>query len=175
MKGSITLGLACIALSACGGDVGNGRQQTAPAPPPATQPAAPPTEPAPNAGQSDLPPPAWIETAEGSFWLGFGGFCWEGLCADFEPPACGDESTPEIEVGSGETVRVHLGFTPRTLGLRLWPAGSSLASDPRRLVLEPSTEATWSAGDSDAVGSVDATAAEGSVGYVACFRSPDPK
>lgn len=72
---------------------------------------------APTAGRHG-PPPAWIETKAGSRWLGFSSYCWpnpnqrSGVCADAVAPECNGKGIPNIDVQSGETVRVHLGYKP---------------------------------------------------------------
>jgi len=91
--------------------------------PPATP--APPS-PAPRAGAPDGPPPAWIETDHGSFWLkSVAGGCW----TDHVPgsprtaTACATPSRaplsphqlaqlPRIVLRRGEIVHVHLDFAP---------------------------------------------------------------
>lgn len=73
--------------------------------------------PAPSAGRNG-PPAAWIETKAGNRWLAYSSFCWPdpnqraGICADAIAPECNGKGIPNIEVESGETVRVHLGYTP---------------------------------------------------------------
>jgi hypothetical protein len=60
------------------------------------------------------PPPAWVETARGVYWLGYSTFCWPRAgCADAIAPSCDDERhVPRIPVRKGELVRFHLGFAP---------------------------------------------------------------
>ena len=69
--------------------------------------------PAPTAGNLRTPPPAWVETARGSRWLGYSSFCWASGCADYTRPRCGDGHTPTLRLRSGERVIFHLGFAPR--------------------------------------------------------------
>lgn len=67
------------------------------------------------------PPRAWIETKAGSRWLGFSTYCWPrhttkgeiGACADAIAPSCDQPQVPKVPVEQGETVRAHLGFTPK--------------------------------------------------------------
>ena len=103
--------------------------------------AQPPEGARPRFGSSEqAPPPAWVETARGSFWLGYSSFCWDGTCADFVAPDCGDAPhVPEIEVRSGELIRFHLGFTPRTVSVATF--GGETAQDP----LPPERDPVWRA------------------------------
>jgi hypothetical protein len=69
------------------------------------------------------PPPAWVETERGSFWLAYSTFCWDpGGCGDYLAPRCEDErSAPPITVRPDEEVRFHLGFAPAEVVLRHFP------------------------------------------------------
>ena len=71
--------------------------------------------PAPARGSAG-PPPAWIETKGGTYWLGFSSWCWTkghtGVCADMITPECGMKGVPEVPVNRGEQVQAHLGYTP---------------------------------------------------------------
>jgi hypothetical protein len=82
------------------------------------RPAAPPPT-SPNPGG---PPPAWIETQSTSTWLAYGSYCWTGVgkatCVDMIPPQIRPD-LPVFTVKRGGTVRVHLGFTPSTVGVSL--------------------------------------------------------
>ena len=68
------------------------------------------------AGSSAGPPPAWIETKGGTYWLGFSSWCWTkghtGVCADMIAPKCGMKGVPKVSVDRGEKVQAHLGYTP---------------------------------------------------------------
>lgn len=61
------------------------------------------------------PPPAWIETERGAFWLAYSSFCWStrtgGICADYIDPHM-RKDLPVLRVRRGETVRVHLEVVP---------------------------------------------------------------
>lgn len=124
--------LVLAALAGCGSEEPSvTRTQRAPAgPPSATRPELPtPTG----------PPPAWLETERGSFWLGYSTFCWGGTCADYIAPSCDDERhVPRIVVREGEGVTAHLGFEPREVTLTLFPA-----NDQKRL--EVSRNPSWQA------------------------------
>ncbi len=87
------------------------------------------------------PPPAWIETDAGVYWLGYSSYCWSvpkgsgtvGLCADFVAPACGGRGVPDIPVHRGELVRAHLGFVPTEASLSYEP-GSGVALPAKRVL-----------------------------------------
>jgi hypothetical protein len=69
--------------------------------------------PAPRSGRNS-PPPAWIETEAGTYWLGLSSYCWRngkhGVCADAAAPKCGLKGIPDVSVSEGETIRAHLGY-----------------------------------------------------------------
>jgi hypothetical protein len=112
VRAAAAIALACVALTACGGDDGNGE-------------AAPPSGPRPSGPGANGPPPAWLETEGGSFWLGYSTFCWGGTCADYVAPSCDSEHVPKIAVRRGERVTAHLGFEPREVSLTFFPGGES--------------------------------------------------
>lgn len=116
MRGGIAVGLVCVALAGCGGEDDGGV-------------AAPPSGPRPSSPAGG-PPPAWLETERGSFWLGQSTFCWDGTCADYVAPSCDSEHVPKIAVRRGELVRAHLGFEPREVSLTYFPGGASGGTDP---------------------------------------------
>jgi hypothetical protein len=78
------------------------------------RPAAPPPKP-PNAG---APPPAWIETQAKSAWLAYGSYCWKTACVDMLPPQSRPD-LPVLAVTRGRTVRIHLGFKAKSVGVSL--------------------------------------------------------
>jgi hypothetical protein len=96
--------------------------------------AKPPRAAPPSVGSSG-PPPAWVETARGSFWLAFSTFCWGGRCADYRAPSCGERYVPKIRVRRGELVRFHLGFDPREVSVTTF--GGSGASKRLAAVRNP--------------------------------------
>ena len=97
---SLVVGLMTVSLSACGGNAGF--------PPLTGPPGKPPSAP----GVNRRPPPAWVQTARGARWLGYSSFCWDGLCADYASPRCGDGHTPTLHLTRGEVIRFHLAFKP---------------------------------------------------------------
>ena len=78
------------------------------------RPTPPPPKP-PNAGG---PPPAWIETQAKSAWLAYGSYCWKTACVDLIPPQSRPD-LPALAVRRGRTVRVHLGFAAKSVGVSL--------------------------------------------------------
>jgi hypothetical protein len=127
----------------------------------------PPGQPPPAIGNLAAPPPAWVETARGSRWLGYSSFCWGTTCADFSAPRCGDVGhTPTLRLRRGETVRFHLGFLPVELGLTFFGRDSRLKG--YRLALRRT--AAWHV-DQRGVFSLFARAkADGDASYVGCVR-----
>lgn len=74
--------------------------------------AAPPTA----SGVDSQPPPAYVETRSGSLWMGYGSYCWEGVCADMAAPDMRDD-IPTAVVAEGDEITFHLGFEPSELQL----------------------------------------------------------
>ena len=76
----------------------------------------PPGSRAPDTGSG--PPPAWVETHTRSLWLAQSSYCWRSgsrsICADFAPPQYRSD-IPTLRVHRGATVRIHFGFTPRSV------------------------------------------------------------
>lgn len=81
------------------------------------RPGSPPPKPAQPSG----PPPAWVESATRSGWLDYGTYCWKTACADYIPPAT-RPGLRTFKANVGSTLRIHLGFTPKTLSARILPA-----------------------------------------------------
>jgi hypothetical protein len=113
-------------------------------------------------GLSDGPPPAWLETQDGSFWLGYSSYCWGTGCADFIAPSCEDtKHTPTIGLTRGETVTAHLDFEPTELDL------SYLAGGQKKLA--PSSTPSWQV-ERDGPFSLFTRTKAGDATYVACVE-----
>ena len=136
---------------------------------PADPPVAPPATPKPTlGGLEDGPPAAWLETEQGSVWLGYSTYCWGTICADFVAPSCGDtEHTPEIAVRRGETMTAHLGFEPTELGLSFPQASGPGVAGPEEL--EPTRTPSWRA-DREGAFALFARGRGGDASYVGCIR-----
>jgi hypothetical protein len=78
------------------------------------RPAVPPPK-APNLG---APPPAWIEAQARSAWLAFGSYCWKTACVDMIPPST-RPGLPTFVVRRGKVVRVHLGFSAKSIAVSI--------------------------------------------------------
>ena len=95
----------------------------------------PPTGPPPKAGGTlgTGPPPAWIEDGRRSRWLLYGSYCWKTACVDMLPPDARPE-LPRIRVRPGQTLRVHLAFTPARASVQVLRDGKpvTLPSTGRR-------------------------------------------
>jgi hypothetical protein len=102
---SLVVALMTVSLGSCGGSAGF--------PTPTGPPGKPPS--APSVDRS--PPPSWVQTARGAHWLGYSSFCWDGLCADYASPRCGDGRTPTLHLTRGEVIQFHLPFAPSESGL----------------------------------------------------------
>jgi hypothetical protein len=126
--------------------------------------AAPPSAPPPSSGGRHGPPPAWVETERGSFWLSFSGYCWGTKCVK-QGGVLLDSIVPRIVVRKAEVVRFHLGFEPRRVTFAVGRA--------RAVRLPPGRTVGWRVDRGGAV-SLHAYTARGempagSVGYVARF------
>jgi hypothetical protein len=163
---ALTLILAVIFLTGCGGTA---TDQAGPTSPPASQPR-PPITPKPTlTGFSSRPPAAWLETEAGSFWLGYSSYCWTTACVDFVAPSCGDtEHTPKITVRREELVTVHLGFEPTELALH-YLSGNQIPRAEDQRTLELSRSPTWRA-ERDGPFSLFVRGKGGDASYVACFQ-----
>lgn len=167
MRSLTLLGLVFL-LAGCGG---SGKPDAAPRPasssPPASKPA-PPKAPRPKVtGVPDGPPAAWLETARGSFWLGYSSYCWGRACVDFIPPSCSDpKHTPRLLLRRGERVTAHLSFAPTELGLTLMRPRGSNPTKQRKL--RPSSNPSWVVKQTGRF-SLFARAQPGDASYVACI------
>jgi hypothetical protein len=75
-----------------------------------------PTTPAPRPPQADAPPPAWIESHSRSTWLAYGSYCWKTSCVDMIAPTARSD-LPSLRVERRTVVRVHLGFTAKSINV----------------------------------------------------------
>jgi hypothetical protein len=154
--------LAVLAAVLLGVSAGGGAENAV-----VTQRAAPAERPSalpPLIGGRNAPPPAWVETERGSFWLTYSGYCWAIRCVK-EGGVMLDSAVPRIVVRRGEVVRFHLGFQPRHVTLAVGPA--------RSIRPEPARTLSWRVDRGGVVSllaySARGEAPAGSVGYVARF------
>lgn len=96
---------------------------------------SPTSEPPTLTGVPSRPPPAWIETDSGSWWMAYGSYCWDRACVDIVSPEARD--IPLVAVREGEEVTFHLGFTPSELQLFF------MADDDSSLSLPAERQVTW--------------------------------
>ena len=151
MRAAAAIALSCVALAACGGDD------------PGAVPA-PPSGPRPSTPGTSGPPPAWLQTDEGSFWLGYSTFCWNGTCADYVAPSCDSAHVPKIPVERGELVTAHLGFEPREVSLAFFPGGESGGR------LAGGRNPAWRVERAGAFALFTAPKEGGDASYVGCFE-----
>jgi hypothetical protein len=117
-------------------------------------PASPPVDPPPKADTLQAPPPAWIETKRGSFWLGY------------------STDGPKLRLGRGEIVRAHLGFVPRWVRVTAFPEPSSTPQElDHHRHFPTSDEVVWRVDRAGAFALTAATDGEGGdASYVACVE-----
>jgi hypothetical protein len=118
--------------------------------------ARPPGHPPPRGSLS--PPASWVDTAGADRWLAFSTSCWTRGCIDYIPPERRTD-LPRILVRPGERVVFHLGFTPRSLSLRV---------GRRSYTLPPSAAASWRVRGGGVI-ALQAFGGRGDAGYVARF------
>jgi len=97
-----------------------------------------PTKPPPKPPNADAPPPAWIETPARSAWLAHGSYCWKTACVDMIPPQDRPD-LPVFGVKRGRTVRVHLGFTAKSVSVSVDKRSIAMKLDTTRRI------ASWNA------------------------------
>jgi hypothetical protein len=97
-----------------------------------------PTKPPPKPPNAGGPPPAWIEAQATSAWLAYGSYCWKTACVDMIPPQSRPD-LPAFGVKRGGTVRVHLGFTAKSVSVSLDKRAIRVKLDATRRI------ASWSA------------------------------
>jgi hypothetical protein len=95
--------------------------------------AAPPGSPPRPSGVPGAPPPAWVEAGSKEKWLAYSSYCWTTRCVDYVSPEM-RKDLPELAIGRGQPVTVHLGFAPSQLSV-------SQGEKTRRLF--PRRTATW--------------------------------
>lgn len=157
------LALALLAVAAIGCSVAGGT----PAPPSGRPSSAP---------NGTSPPPAWVETSRGSFWLGYSTYCWNsrqgdqgvGTCADYVAPSCrGPSKAPRIAVNQGEVVQFHLGFDVREpVRLTIFREGGGPVHEAK---LERSRNPTWTVTHTGPLSLFNMAKGNGDASYVACF------
>ena len=154
---------AALALAGCGGDGGTARGDRPPADTgaPAQPEGAPP--------ELDIagPPPAWVETRRGAFWLAYASFCWEAACADYVAE-CDPRRVPTLDVSRGDELRFHLDFEPSRVSLAFYDPPIDQGPDTVRL--ETRRDPGWTV-DRAGIVWVTATAGQGrEASYAACLR-----
>jgi hypothetical protein len=150
--GASSLLIVAVLLAAgCGGS-----GSTGPPSPGAGPREAPPRVP----GVRSAPPPAWISTRGGSYWLAFGGYCWSTTCVD-PRPAEQRTDIPEIELRRDELVRFHLRFEPSEVTLRV---------DAEEYPLAAQQAPDWRVEGRGGLSQLTARGKLGSAGYLARFR-----
>lgn len=158
MKHRVVIALAAVAMAGCGSDEPSATRSD-------REPGAAPTAERPKTPTPTGPPPAWLETERGSFWLGYSTFCWGGACADYIAPSCDDDRhTPKITVREGEQVTAHLGFAPREVTLTWFPAHGQQKLEATR---SPSWRVDRQGAFSIFTGPMDRS---GDASYVACLE-----
>jgi hypothetical protein len=125
-----------------------------------------PTSPKPRPPRADGPPPAWLETEGGSFWLGYASYCWGTSCVDFSP-SCALEDTPKIPVCRGELVTAHLAFEPTEVGLS-FPSEKGQPASAGSQKLRRSRTPAWRA-EREGAFFLLTRAKRGDAGYMACI------
>ena len=146
--------LVALALGLFGAGTSSGVEESAPA-------TARPTGPPPSLPGRVGPPPAWVETEHGSFWLAYSGFCWKALCVDM---SAFPDDLPPVVVRKGEVVRFHLGFRPRRVELAVGRRADL------RLRLEPARTVSWRVERAGVVSLLAYSARGGSAGYLAVLK-----
>ena len=119
------------------------------------------------------PPPAWIQTERGSYWLSYTTFCWRGSgCSDYIVPSCADHRhVRRLNLRTGELVRFHLPFHPNEASLTFYAEQSRGAPDVEHVRLPAERVISWTAERSGAFAlTAKPSAFRGSAGYAACIE-----
>lgn len=123
------------------------------------------------------PPPAWISTSRGDYWLSTFGGCLDTpgpTPAACPTPALPSPMSPRLSLTRGETVRLHFGFVPAaTVGLRVPLTVSAFPEGGRSYRLSPFAPLWRVRGDSG-IALVSALSAQNiPASYVAGFQIAD--
>ena len=148
---SLALGLMTLSLTGCGWNAGSHTEIEPLGKPPTAQ------------GVDSGPPPAWVQTARGAYWLGYSSFCWGAICADYFGARCGDVHTPTLHLTRDEVVRFHLGFAPSEVGIFRGPRA-------RRERLKSVRDPSWRVGAAGALTLFVRAKKGGDASYTACAR-----
>lgn len=120
---------------------------------------AKPGTPPPNvAGTAGEPPPAWFTLGARSDWLAYSSFCWTTTCVTFLPPERRTD-LPKLVAKEGQTLAIHLAFTPKTVLVRVLATKQSYP-------LVAGRDTSWRVRGSGVI-LVEARGAKGSASYVA--------
>ena len=124
----------------------------------------PPKSPPPHvSGTAAAPPPAWISVGARSAWMAYSSFCWKTACVDFIPPAQRPD-LPRVTVARDVTVRFHLGFAARNVGI-------VMPSSTKRIALPGGRVIAWRP-PARGVVVLDAKGPGGSASYVVRLVAP---
>lgn len=89
--------------------------------------------------EDDTPPPAFVESSTGSYWLRLSNYCLPSICADFAHPSERDD-LPVIVILPGEAVRFHLDLDPAELMVEIVADDGSIS---RRVELPAEPSSDW--------------------------------
>ena len=135
-------------------------------------PPLPPSDPKPALPTAQGPPPAWLQTDYGGFWLGYSTFCWKDAgCADFIAPSCQDtEHVPPITVDRDDLVTAHLGFDPGEVRLTYFGADHAppTKADQQRVMTR--RDPVWRVTREGSFALAAIAEGRGDASYVACFE-----
>ncbi len=113
------------------------------------------------------PPPAWVVTERGAFWLAYASYCWGTACADYVAD-CDPKRVPSLEVSRGDRLTFHLEFEPSRVTLAFYDPPIDQGPDTVRL--DAQREPTWTV-DRDGIVWLTARAGDGrDASYAACLR-----
>lgn len=126
----------------------------------------------PNASRAPAgPPPAWLETQDGSVALDVSTFCWKSVCADYKAPSCtGAQRARQVSLQRGEWVTAHLGFKPRELTLITFAEPRLPQAKPKQQRLPAVTDPVWRVKREGAFSLFAIAERGGDASYVACVE-----